>query len=250
MDSYERRARLAPALLATIPVMGAWIALTGTDFTIQGSAIGLMASAGVFFMMGSIARELGKRLEKDAFASWGGKPTTLLLRHGDATIDPITKARYHRVLSRRLGIPFPTVAQERDFPAVADKAYIAGAQWLLDQTRDQKVFAILLNENIAYGFRRNGLGLKPYALLIAAGAFMWVLCVTTNLSSSGLHFVGTGSSLSSTFGSLAISVIAFLAWTLFFTRQTLRTAAFSYGDMLLRACDLLSTPYPSAPTTK
>jgi len=38
---------------------------------------------------------------------------------------------------------------------------------------------------------------------------------------------------------LTVSAVMILAWLLFFTRASLRTAAFTYAEMLLRACDTL-----------
>jgi hypothetical protein len=38
---------------------------------------------------------------------------------------------------------------------------------------------------------------------------------------------------------LTLSAAMVLIWVLFFTRASLRTAAFTYAEMLLRACDTL-----------
>ncbi len=40
--------------------------------------------------------------------------------------------------------------------------------------------------------------------------------------------------------SLTVSVIMFLAWIAYFTKQSVRNSAFTYAEMLLRACDILT----------
>lgn len=175
LDPYDRNARLMPAVLALIPVLSVTAGLYGASLEWKETAVGVLVASGMFYLLASIARELGKRLEADLFKSWGGKPTTQVLRHRDETIDANTKARYHRFLAGILGTPFPDPAQERADPGAADQIYASGTRWLLDQTRDKKTFGLLFKENVAYGFRRNSLGLRPYAILVAVLAILWVI---------------------------------------------------------------------------
>ena len=238
-DPYERKARLAPALLCTSPVAGALFGVHGLRPELSATVLGLLSAFGVLYLMASVARELGKRLEGDLFDSWGGKPTTILLRHRDRTIDPLTKERYHAFLSRHIGVPFPTPEQEQADMAAADDRYAAGAKWLLEQTRDTRKFGLLFKENMAYGFRRNCLGLKPYALLIATGSLAWILVAVGVVSSAGVHSAVLLSASTGAWIGFAASLLATLAWLFFFTERTVRTAAFSYADFLLRSCDSL-----------
>lgn len=240
LDPYERKARLTPSLLAISPVLGVSFGLHGVKPELSAVLVGFLSTFGVIYLMASIARELGKRLENRLFDSWGGKPTTILLRHRDRTLDPLTKSRYHAFLSQRIGVPFPTADQEHDDPVSADDRYAAGAKWLLDQTRDTRKFPLLFKENISYGFRRNCLGLKPYALLIAAGSLVWVSVAVGAVTNNGLHLDALLSASPGAWIGVAGSSLAILAWLFFFTERTVQTAAFSYADFLLRACDTLS----------
>src|SRR3989442_12022556 len=87
-DPYERKARLYPALLALLPLI-----VIGAVYAPKASApvnvVMFISGCGGLFLMANISRELGKRLESTLSESWGGKPTTQLLRHRDGTIDTI-----------------------------------------------------------------------------------------------------------------------------------------------------------------
>lgn len=236
-NPYERKARLAPAVLALTPIVGIFVGQYGVALDLRESVVGLLATFGLFYLLTSIAREAGKRIEDRLYASWGGKPSTQLLRHRDGRIDPITKGRYHAFLAGKLATTFPDAAAENKDDVRADQIYEAGAMWLLEPTRDRTKFGLLFNENVSYGFRRNGLGLKPLAIAIAVGSILWTLTSTDVLSPSGLNvaLLTTGQC-----ASIGVSVVALAVWSFFFTEQTVRTAAFDYADMLLRACDVLA----------
>lgn len=238
-NPYERKARLYPVMLALIPPSVLIICLYGFTPKLENGLIGLVASFGTFYLMTSVARELGKRLEKSLFESWGGKPTTQILRHRDQTIDPVTKERYHNFLAKQLNIKFPSVIEEQSDAIAADNVYQSGIQWLLDKTRDTKKFALLFQENIAYGFRRNCLGLKSIAITIACASFVWPLISENVLSLKGFDLAALMSAPKSIRWSLAASLTMLFTWCFFITEKTVKTAAFTYANMLLRACDAL-----------
>jgi len=152
-DSYERQARLYPALLAGLPVIVMATVLYGSN-SIVTAASTVAASCGGLYLLANIARERGRRLEPILFASWGGKPTTQLLRHRDRSIESPTKRRYHAFLSQMVNLEFPDEAKEEINPLQADEMYQSAVRWLLNHTRDQSKYKMIFDENIAYGFRR------------------------------------------------------------------------------------------------
>ena len=77
LDTYTRRARLQPALLAALPIGVAVLAWFPKGFTEWGVFAGLLTSAGVTALLARLARIRGKRLESKLFVLWGGKPTTV-----------------------------------------------------------------------------------------------------------------------------------------------------------------------------
>jgi hypothetical protein len=243
-DRYERQARLYPSILATMPLLAIAVGIYGIPLEPKSSLTALLASCGVIYLLTTISRELGKRRESNLFAAWGGKPTTQILRHRNQILDPVTKARYHAFLSGRILVPFPTAEAENADPVAADAAYASGARWLLDQTRDVKKFPLLFKELIAYGFRRNCLGLKPIAVIVAFLALTWLLSTSNVLDKAGFNFQALIETPMSTRVVLTIDLVMAAVWTLFISKRTVRTAAFMYADLLVRACDELESDRP------
>lgn len=238
-NTYERKARLYPVFLMLAPILMLVVGVYGVALELKATAVGMLATLGVFYLAASIVRELGKRLENSLFAEWGGKPTTQILRHRDTQIDPVTKARYHAFLSKHLGIDFPSKASEENDPAAADNIYQSATKWLLDRTRDKKTFALLFEEDIAFGFRRNCLGIRPFGIMISAIAFAWPLATSGVVTVQGIEAGLLIGLPIGTWVSLAVSFCMFFVWAYFITKNTVKTAAFGYAHMLFRACDVL-----------
>jgi hypothetical protein len=106
-----------------------------------------------------IARDEGKRAEPHLFDCWGGKPTTILLRWSDSEIDPLTKARYHRVLSSLIGLDLPDAASEVSDSRNAENLYNSAVHALIEKRRS-KTYTLIFAENCNYGFARNLHGLR------------------------------------------------------------------------------------------
>jgi hypothetical protein len=235
-NPYERKARLYPAFLAVAPMLGIAVALYGFSLELKDSLVSLIFGLGGFYLVSNIVREFGKRIEQRLYKSWGGVPTTQIQRHRDGTIDGPTKISRHAFLAKKIGRPFPTSAEEKADPAAADEVYAAGTRWLIENTRDQTKFRMLFEENVAYGYRRNSLGLKPIAIVICLASVVWVLAAQGVLGVSGANL----SAITRMSGGARVSVVFTLLllslWVFFFTKRTVKTAAFTYADMLLSAC--------------
>lgn len=243
-DPYERQARLYPALLALLPLFVVVMLLYAPNAPALSSAVTVAVSCGALYLMTNLCRELGKGLEEKLFREWGGKPSTQLLRHRDATIEAPTKKRYHAFLAAKINEAFPDAHQEKKNPAKADGIYQAGIRWLLNHTRpdETKKFDLLLKENVAYGFRRNALGTKPVGLLICVACIVWVLAKEHVLVAATRPFIDAAALTrmpETATASLAVSTVMMFVWTLFFTKASVRSIAFTYAEMLLRACDVL-----------
>ncbi len=241
-NEYERKARLYPALLSLFPMIATLMLLYGPRVSALTNVVTIALSCGGLYLVTNLCRELGKRLEPKLFQEWGGSPTTQLLRHRDRTIEAVTKRRYHSFLAEKINEPFPNPQQEANNPARADDVYQSGVRWLLNRTRDTNKFGLLFRENVAYGFRRNGLGIKPLGLAFSIGCLLWVLGTEGVLTMSSRQFVSKVALLAlpeTAIASLVASAAMLAVWIVFFTKRSVRTAAFTYAEMLLRACDTL-----------
>ncbi|KWC13787.1 hypothetical protein [Burkholderia ubonensis] len=239
IDAYDRAARLYPALICLLPVAAVAAGVYGTALSLNSALVTLVTAFGGLFLLMSLSRDLGKRLEPALFTSWGGKPTTQVLRHRDTTLDPVTKRRFHSFLEGHLEIAFPTADAEAADPLAADGVYQSGTQWLLGKTRDRTKFPFVFKENVNYGFRRNCLGLKPIGILIAVLAMAWTLAASGALSTTGITAEKIAEANIGTKIALVVDLSMVLIWTFLITRGSVRRVAFAYAEMLLRACDNL-----------
>lgn len=249
LDPYERQARLYPGLLVVAPGSVVYVCLVGTGNLLGSTLLSVLASCGVAYALGRIARDAGRRLQDGLFDKWGGAPTTIVLRHSDTTIDAHTKARYHRVLAAAIG-NLPTPAIEAADPKKADEYYRGATIWLLGQTRDTNKFPLVFKENIAFGFQRNALGLRRGGIVVS------VLCILVVLTRMVLttHFFASPSlealgQIKPSYLVAFVVSLAFLAlWIFWISEDAMKRTAFAYAVRLLESCDhLAAVKVPAAP---
>lgn len=238
-DPYERQARLWPALLALVPLLVMLGAIYAPRLSAFSNILSLVVACGGLYLLAQISRHRGKALEERLYSEWGGRPSTQLLRHRNTTIESATKTRYHAFLAKKTGQTFPSPDEEKTDPNAADETYQSSVRWLLNQTRDQARFDLLFKENISYGFHRNALGLKPFAIAVALGCAFFVLAKYGVVTSTGLSDAQLSALPDGAWLSLIVSLVAVGIWTVFITRQAVKVASFTYAEMLLRACDSL-----------
>lgn len=222
-------------MLALLPIVAfAYLVFPQLYSTLAGAA-GLFLVFGLVTAVAHFCRWAGRRAEKQLYSSWGGRPTTIMLRHRDSEIDSITKRRYHDFLARNIsGWVAPSAGEEAEKPEIADQAYDSAVRWLLEHTRDKNQYAMLFKENISYGFRRNCYGIKWLAV---AMAWLPVLLVI------GDAFIGEVSVLSlespTLWVSMFLSLGLFFWWAFVVNAQWVKDAAEAYALRLLSACELI-----------
>lgn len=248
-DSYGRQARVFPGLLTIFPPLLAilswfpWLLLSN----VMATFLTIAMSCGLLYALASYARTKGKRAEPKLLKSWGGWPTTILLRH-DSELDPHTRKRYHTYLSTSvpLGLTFPTLEEERADRAAADHVYDSAVRWLKESARGRE-HVMVLRENAQYGFRRNLWGLKTVGLvlcfltlaLIATAVLdkfpgLWMHIKSKNYEAirSAARELGPAI-LSATF----VNVLAVIAWIFVVTKKWVREAGMQYASAILAICD-------------
>jgi hypothetical protein len=167
-DRYTVFARLFPAIIAAAPAIAlAWVLVSWHSLGLTHAIAGIALTV-LLMVFADVARRRGKQIEPRLIERMGGLPSTTMLRHSDPTFDGPTKERMHTLFASKLGEPAPTLLQEQTDPAGADGFYTSAGTWLRENTRDQKHFDILFNENVTYGYRRNLFALKWPALVLNA----------------------------------------------------------------------------------
>ena len=241
LDPYDRKARLAPALLCGLPLFVSVLLLVPEVGAIWAAVGGLVLYCGGATFLVQIGRDRGKVLEPKLYASWDGKPSVAMLRHSDTRLNASTKNRYRGFLQRTVPeLALASPEEERISPEAAEDGYESANSWLLAQTGDRERFRLLFGENINYGFRRNVWALRPWAFSLEATAIV-VVGVVALESWTG--------ELSTTFRAISVelwaSLVLIVVHAHFFAFKIragwVRLAAEAYAQQLLAACDALES---------
>lgn len=161
LDAYNRHARLAPALLTLLPLTGL-LGLLEWSLASLSRAAPVIVAAGLHVLAVHVVSDLGRAKQATLWRDWDGPPTTHMLRWREATNVSALEQR-HREVARVTGQPLPTQSEEASDPLAADLRYEAAASRLLEAARGSG-FELVATQNAAYGFRRNMLGCRSWAI--------------------------------------------------------------------------------------
>lgn len=232
-DHYSFRARLQPAFLALVPLAVGVIAWAQPGAKWVTALWSLLGAAGFTFFLSNVARNRGKSIEPKLWESWGGAPTTQLLRHrGDA--NPVLRERWHQQLAKMLGRPMPTAEEEARDPVAADAVYEAGAKLLIGKTYDKKNYPFVYRDNVNYGFCRNLYGLRGLGI---SSSILGILVS----SGAGVWFVTRGEAQLLPWASTCICLAMLLWWIFTVTAPWVRVPAMNYAYHLFAATEKLPT---------
>lgn len=234
MDTYARRARFYPALLVVSPVSLLVVALF--PFAPQWwSKLGaLLTASGLPFLALQFGRQAGKRKEPELFIRWGGKPTTILLRHR-GNPNPVALARRHHQLEAILGVGLPSPEDEEADPAGADAAYDSAVEALRERTRDQERFPLVFEELCGYGFRRNLWGHRPLGIALSIAGFLGAMGALLVGLTTGLSILAPAVASAAFIDALIIAI-----WLRMVTPEWVGQAAFAYAERLIASAELLA----------
>jgi hypothetical protein len=241
-DSYERKARLYPALVLTVPVAVTAIAMFSGSLTAARSLGAIFVALGGVFLLSQLARDAGKRGEKVLFARWNGMPSVAIFRHQDRRLDPITKLRYHKKLSTLVKAKAPTAEEEQLDPVAADAVYTAWSTYLRIHTHDTKKYYLLFQENVNYGYRRNVWGMRTIGIVSS------VLCVAISAERFTMLYRATGHAQEDLALACILAFVFFVLWTIRFTPNWVRLPADAYAERLAETVDVIGNTSKAART--
>lgn len=230
-DAYEWRTRIFPALIVLLPaISGLYLWIPGAR-SFVGTAVSAFAAFGLLQLFANIIRDIGRVRGDSLVKTWGGMPTTIMLRHGDATLDSVTKQRYHKFLSDAINTPFPNARSERKNLATADEVYSSAVSWLRENARDKKKFPRVFEGLVNYSFMKNMWAVRWYALAFNG------LVIAINIFAVNVTYGGqVTSARPSIMGFTVFSVIFPVLW-LFMTKGAVKRAGFEYARALLSTCE-------------
>lgn len=234
-DPYQQKARVFPGLLTALPILVPLLWILGPRNPILTALLGLVTSCGAIYGLASVARGLGKKLEGCLVAQWGGLPTTILLRHRDRHLDDYSKIRYRTAIETKLGVKLPTVEEETADPDAADQMYDGVTRHVRELTRG-KEHALLLKENIAYGFHRNMLAMKPLGLTTSVLGMLFGAMISgiIQLAPFQVHVDRIASPGAAGGITLLVSLVVFASW-MYFTEGHVERIAYTYAERLFES---------------
>ncbi|MBC8725817.1 hypothetical protein F6X37_31000 [Paraburkholderia sp. 31.1] len=234
-DPYQRTARVFPGLLTALPLLVPLLWILGPRNPLLTAMLTLVTSCGAIYGLASVARGLGKRLEEKMLAQWGGMPTTIILRHRDTFLDSYSKTRYRAAIAAKLGVELPSAEDETRNPAAADQVYNGVTRHLRELTRG-KEHTLLLKENIAYGFHRNMLAMKPLGLATSFAGIVFGLVQSQVVQFSPFHFQVAKLLSPGTSGGITLftAAVMLISWA-YFSEAHLKRIGYAYAERLFES---------------
>lgn len=231
-DAYSIRARLFPAIIAAAPAFAALALLISWKTFGLSNTIASLGILVLLYAVADLSRNRGRRIQSEIYQEQDGKPSIIMFRRNDKTIDAGSKERYREFLSRKLNVAAPTLDDELANQDLADAFYDQCGVWLRQNTRNTKAFPILFGENVTYGFRRNLLGVKALALWLNAIVVMICLFILWRLSWDIEIPLGNRALV------VLIVAAAHAAYMLAaVNRNAVRDASRAYGRELILSCE-------------
>jgi hypothetical protein len=238
-DPYNRRARLYPGFTVTLPISVLAVVLFTTKPAWWSAVVLLLGASGASYFGAQLVRTAGRRKEQALWASWGGAPTTQLLRFRGAQ-NVVTVQRQHDQLARLLpDLSTPDEAAELVDPELADKHYETAIRALRERTRDTVRFARVFDELCQYGFRRNLWGCRRIGLWLAAFGLAATVALGVLRATDLLAVSVLGLTVAASVDTLLLLALSFVV-----RPEWVREMAESYAERLLGSLEILLTREP------
>ena len=235
MDAYDRRARFYPMVLVLLPLFLGIACWAPSGMQLPGVLSGAAVTLAVAALLTQLARDQGKRREKELFRLWGGRPSDRALSYGGRALADATLARCHKkLMAIDPDLQLPASREvEKEGGKEARSSFAAATELLITRTRDKEKFPLLFKENVSYGFRRNLWGMKPAGILTsvlgacACGGKIVALGLPA-LSINTISMVCGG-----------ICALLGIIWCARITPSWVRIPAEGYSKQLVEACESL-----------
>ncbi|MFF8855642.1 hypothetical protein [Streptomyces althioticus] len=243
LDDYERRARLAPGLLALLSINVALAVLGLSKAPVVVSVVTALSLAGGPVALAEVVRHQGRKAQETLWASWGGSPTIQKLRLREEGQNTLQREIWRKAVSSVTGVALPSLRSENGNPVRADEALEVAVGQLRNLTRDAEKFPLIRAENRSYGFQRNIYGIRWVARAIAFGVGLGVLAYMLWLARIDHQPALTLVNILA----LAASGGCLMMWWLLPSPERLKSAAERYAYELLQAAVVLDAEKNATP---
>ncbi|MFX0201701.1 MAG: hypothetical protein ACFFCW_36770 [Candidatus Hodarchaeota archaeon] len=179
IDSYDLKARYAPAFLLALPVLVTFWTCFQAQIELISELFSGFISAAVWYALSVLVRSLGKRIEPVLWKSWGGPPSTLYVSWKNTRLGDDLKAKYHELVRQKLGLPMPSRQDEESHPNKAAEIIAQAFSRVKGILRREDKTGLWSIANAEYGFARNLYGSRVLWLIISilmtavCAGFLW-----------------------------------------------------------------------------
>lgn len=234
-DDFVFHARVMPILTAMLPIIvsGIFKGFIQKDFL----DISLYAFVLLLFitLASKVARECGKRYETQMYKELGGKPTTIILRYSDCTIDNITKTRYHKILNEKINdIHLPLNPNEEN--QQSDIMYSSSMTYLRKYANSNRdIEPRVYQELKEYNYWRNLYGCKWISIIIY---FLIAIREIILIDSFSVRNI-----LLKPYPEYIVLLLMFIGiaiMCIFVNKSTVKRRAFDYAKTLAEVCERLN----------
>lgn len=231
-DDFVFWGRIVPVLTILLPLIACgiikgYISKENIDFALYGGAVVFAV-----MFMAKIARRLGKNFEEKMYKELGAKPTTIVLRYSDSTIDILTKTRYHKYINEKIkGMNLPlTIEEENDSSDIFYESAMVYLKKYANSNRDseQRVYQELKE----YNYWRNLYGCKWGAIIIYGVIALREVYLIKNFSIKEIIF--------NTYPNYIVFIIMLLGIMIMcvcVNKKIVKQRAFEYAKSLAETCE-------------
>lgn len=229
LDEYDRKARLIPGLLVTLPVAVAVVALGLKAQPAVATIAGLLSALGGPFVVVSAVRTRGLAMQDRLFKEWNGAPTTHGLRHAGNEWPKARRDHWRSETDRATGMTLPDAAHEVADPVESDGTYETAVAQLRNRTRDKRKFPLVFQELRNFGYERNLLAVRSMGATLCTVSMVVIAAVL--VLQTVKHYHGL-SEVSLVVGVLAdLGILAF--WLLVPSKDRTWLVGRRYAEQLL-----------------
>jgi hypothetical protein len=230
LDAYERRARLAPGLLALVAVAFTITALGLRKVPTISIVVSLLSAAGGPILLASYVRKVGLEAQGQLWSLWGGPPTTTLLRLRETSENPLQRDIWRQALEAVTGVGLANAQTEDADRVAADNAIGAAINQLRAMTRTDQ-FVMVAEENKNYGYHRNLYGLRKFGRGVAGICAAVLIGASIWRATTAAHTF----QLDGLIAGLVIDLALLLMWIVLPSADQVRQAGIRYAEQLLQA---------------
>lgn len=167
-DSYEIRARVAPSIIVSFPLVVTLLSLVFDTSSAWGWLLGASLFAFAFiYGLSFLVRHLGIRIQSVLWKKWGGAPSVRFLRWQDETFDEELTSRMRSAVYSLCEVNLPSTEKEERDPEASDKKIEQAFKQVRAIVRREDQEKLWNKHNAEYGFNRNLLGSRKVWLLVS-----------------------------------------------------------------------------------